>query len=260
MAVTGTVVGGRHQQATLTAFVGAALGGVTLLTVGLLAPGVVVYWGFELTVAGTVIGGLVGLLAARAGSSLAAAVLLVFVPGAVVTLGSPGSLTFERPVVTLGTVLYVAGGAAIPVGMLAYAAGVRWRTGRWESSLRGHLGNGTGLVLVGIGWVLAASAVVYGSLIFPWMNLGVVQFGLLVGGLLVAAGVGVRRAGVETATVVGMVGAALVALTWGLGITPGIAPSLGTLGFVVGAAVVVGVPVGIVGYVAGRALRADATD
>ena len=254
---------GRRPRATLGSVAAAALAAAVLLGLSAVDPAPFVYRGTELSAVGTVLGVVAGVAAARVGASLAGAVALAAVPTAVVTLLTTGGVLSPTvagdALVALGTVIYVAGGVAIPAGMLAYAVGVRSRTGAW-ASLEEHLSWNPRAGAVLVGWTLLATVVAAGSVLVPGViSQGVVQFGLLVGALAAATVGGSRALGVGTAVGCGVVGASFVAVAWTLGVVPGPAERLAmTASFAVGFGLVVGVPVGLLGYTVGRALRADA--
>lgn len=265
MPSTVTVIRGRNPSVTGGVLAASALAAAALFVLAIVAARLVVFRGFELAILFTLAGLAAGVVAARAGGSLLAAVAAVFAPNAtLVALTGPGVGDAASAAVALGTVLYVAGGVAAPGGMLAYAAGVRWRTGPWEPLLRDHVFGGGWGVRPLVGWTAFACGVAAASAVAPGVvSLGVVQFCLLVGGLVVAAWCGSRTLGLATAVGVGTVGAAFVALAWTVGTGPtdeGLAALIGRIGaFLFGFGLFVGAPVGLVGYAAGRALRADAT-
>lgn len=263
MHSTPGLVRGRRPSVTLGVLAASTLAAVVLFVMTVVAARFVVFRGFELTIAFTVVGVAAGVVATRAGGSLLAAVAAVFAPNAtMVLLTGPGVGDADSLVVALGTVLYVAGGVAAPGGMFAYAAGVRWRTGPWESSLQTHLRGERSPVPLVVGWTVSAVALAVAVLAVPGVvSLGMVQWGLLVGGLVVAGRCGLRSLGALAAIAACAVGAALVALAWALSVVPGSGAVLQSVGgvalFVATGALVVGLPVGLVGYAAGRAVRAD---
>jgi hypothetical protein len=260
--MSAVVVHGRRPLVTVASLAVAVVVGGLLGSLAMLAPQLVVFWGFELVILGTATGILLGIVASRNGGSLVGAMFLASVTYGVVTVRTVLRAGHD-PVVFVATVVFLVAGVAVPAGMLAYALGVRWRTGPWEDSLWAHLEWQRGSSRVLVGWTLGSGLLV-GSLVLaqPVVNLGIVQFGLLVGGLLVAAACGWRGDGVGTALGVGVVSAVGVALAFALGTTLNapftVRPSARTVGMLLAFGLGGGAPLGVVGYVAGRAVREDA--
>lgn len=260
------LVAGRRPRTTVGVVAGAVLVALAVAALAVVAARSTVVRGFELALLATAVGIALGVVAARYGGSLAAAVTAVFAPNAALqwlTGGVAGSA--YSLVVAFGTVVYVSGSVAVAGGLLAYAAGVRWRTGVWAASIGAHLGGDDDRWRLLGGWTVVVVGLVGAQLVAPAaVSLGLVQFATTSGGLVVAGWVGRRAVGLDLAVAVGVVGAAGLAFASLAGVVAnaGATPAwlLRQAALVVGAGVVAGVPVGVTGYVAGRAVRVDMGD
>jgi hypothetical protein len=187
----------------------------------------------------------------------------VFVPVGAITFVpviNTGLLISGAQLVELvGATLYVGLGAAIPGGMLVYAVGIRSRTGPWEGSLKNHLP--TRVDRMSVQWVVAWLGIVTltaAALSVYIVNLGFAWFILLLGGLALSMSAGTRYQDATESVILGLVtgaGLVLVTSTGFSSATTADAPLL--LAWIFLATIIAGLPIGALGYLAGRALTED---
>lgn len=218
---------------------------------------------FEILVGYVIVAILGGALAARHGASPLAAIWVVLVPEVTVeflvrTVGNSG-LTPLRVFELVGSALYVGLGVSVPAGLVAYSVGVRSATGPWEGSVRAHLPirlESLSPRIVG-GW----AAVVILVTIFLGVgiaNLGIAWSVVLLGGLGMAGVAGVRNRNSTEAMAVGLLAGAAFGLVSSIGFGGSDATLSMMLTMTVVGALVAGLLVGTLGYLAGRAFAAAA--
>lgn len=225
-----------------------------------------VFVGFELIIGLTGLALVCGLVAVHRGASLLVSVWIVFVPVGAITFLVPMvnnelSVTTSHLVELIGATLYVGLGAAVPGGVLVYAAGVRARTGPWESSLENHLPThpdsiSKTLVAVWLGGVAITTA----TLSIHLVNLGFSWFVLLLGGLSLSVFAGTRHTDSTESVVLGLVTGAGLGLVSSIGFSANAADASLLAAWMLLAAIIAGLPLGVLGYLAGRALTEDANE
>lgn len=254
-------VRGQHPRTTGLAAVAAVVVALGLLALAVSWPPFV-FFAFELLIGLVVLSFVGGSLTIRRGGSLLVAIWLVLIPVVAVELLVP---LVNDPIVPparlfelLGSALYVGLGVAVPAGLLGYAAGVRSRTGPWESSLGDHLP--TRLARISprtvVGWT-GVVALVTAALSVHLLNLGTTWSVLLLGGLAVAVLAGARSRDATEAVVVGLVTGAGLGLTTSIGISGNDGGVSVLLAWTLVGGLLAGLPIGSLGYLAGRALEAD---
>lgn len=222
-----------------------------------------VFVAFELEIGLVVLAFVAGVLAVRRGGSLLMSVWVVLAPVAAIELLVPlvngASVSPSRMVEAAGGSLYVGLGTAVPVGLLVYAAGVRSRSGPWEGTLENHLPIRPARVSPAYlaGWA-GVVALVPAALSVDLVNLGMAWSVLLLGGSAVAVLAGIRRRDATEAVAVGVVAGAGLGLVSVVGFGANDPDPWVPLALSFVAAVVAGLPLGCLGYLAGRAIEADA--
>lgn len=222
-----------------------------------------VFVGFELILGLTGLALVCGVVAARRGGSLLVSIWVVFVPVGAITFFVPMvnsglSVSTSHLVELVGATLYVGLGAAIPAGVIIYTTGVRSRTGPWESSLENHLPTSPDTIsMTRVGVWLGVVVTISGALSIHLVNLGFSWFVLLLGGLTLAMFAGTRHQDSTESVVLGIVTGAGLGLVSSLGFSANISDATVLFAWMIIAGIIVGLPIGGLGYVAGRALTED---
>lgn len=262
MVVDWWIVRGRQPRITyLATIIGA------IIAFGLVA--LAIWWSafvfvsFELLIGLFIFALFGGSVAVRRGGSLLMSVWVIFAPVAAVTLLVPLvtndlSVSLIQLIDVTGAAIYVGLATAVPGGLLAYTLGVRSRTGPWERSLGNHLPIHQEEISTIIASSWAGVVMLFtAGLSVHIVNLGITWSSLLLGGLVVAGFAGVRSENATESVVLGLVTGIGMGLSTTLGFSVNAVALVDIIAMSVLGAIVVGIPIGILGYLAGRAILAD---